>query len=123
MDGVRLRRERDADDLGDREIGFQRPELQFARRAAPDLIGLVRLEAMQRELVLLGVDRDRLDAELRRRAKDADRDFAAVGDEEPLYFYRHWMQSRIGRQRRVAAFANIPQRRSLGKRKLLISES
>src|SRR5271163_2049265 len=59
--------------------------MQFARRATPDEIRLVRLEAVQGELVLLGVYRDRLDAKLRRRAKHAYRDFAPVGDEEPLY--------------------------------------
>ena len=65
---------RDADDLVDREIGLERP------LAPADLIGLVGLEAVQRELVLLGIDRDRLDAELGRRAEHPDRDLGTVGD-------------------------------------------
>ena len=51
-------------------------------RAAADLVGLVGLEAVQRELVLLGPDRDRLDAELVGGAEHADGDLGAVGDED-----------------------------------------
>ena len=76
MDGVDLGLLGDPDHLVDRQIGLERP------LARADLIGLVRLEAVQRELVLLGIDRDGLDAELGRRAEDADRDLRAVGDEQ-----------------------------------------
>ena len=51
-------------------------------RPAPDLVGLVGLEAVQRELVLLGLDRDGLDAELVGGAEHADGDLGAVGDED-----------------------------------------
>ena len=47
-------------------------------------IRLVRLEAVHRKPVLLGVDRDRAQPEFRRRAHDADGDLGAVGDEEFL---------------------------------------
>ena len=51
-------------------------------RPAPDLVAFVRLEAVQRIFVLLGPDRDGLEAELVGGAKDADGDFGAVGDED-----------------------------------------
>ena len=53
VDGVGAAHLRDADDLGDREVGGDRAE------ALADAVGLVGLEAVQRELVLLGEDRDR----------------------------------------------------------------
>ena len=58
------------------EIGLDRP------LALADLIGLVGLEAVQGELVLLGIDGDGRDAELGRGAEDADGDLGAVGDEQ-----------------------------------------
>ena len=45
-------------------------------------VGLVRLEAVEGELVLLGIDGHRLLAELGCRAHDADGDFAAIGDQD-----------------------------------------
>ena len=48
--------------------------------ALADLVGLVSLEAVKGELVLLGEDRDRTDAEFVGRAEDADGDFGPVGD-------------------------------------------
>jgi hypothetical protein len=68
----------DADDLGDGEIGRDRAQ------PLADLVGLVGLEPVEAQLVLLGVDRDRPLAQLVGRAHDADRDFAAVGDEDLL---------------------------------------
>src|SRR5262249_51420813 len=64
------------DDAGDVQVGANR----FARPA--DLVRLIRLETMQREPVFMRIDRHRSHAEFMRRAKDADRDFAAVGDQE-----------------------------------------
>ena len=75
MDRVGLRLAGDADDLGDRQIGLDRPE------ALADLVGLVGLEAVEGELVLLGEDRDGPDAELVGRPEDADGDLRPVGDE------------------------------------------
>ena len=92
MDRVDLCGNRDPDHLFDREIGLERSKMQFARSAPPDKIGLVRLEAVERELVLFGIDRHRLDSEFGRCAKHADRDLAAVGDEKPLNAARgRWM--------------------------------
>ena len=75
MNGVDLGLLRDADDVLDRKIGLERP------LARADLIGFVGLEAMQRELVFLRIDRDRADAEFGRRAEHADRDLRPVGDQ------------------------------------------
>ena len=50
--------------------------------ALADEVGLVRLEAMEAEPILLRVDRHRAKPEFRRRAEDADGDFAAIGDEQ-----------------------------------------
>ncbi len=66
------------DDLGDRQVRRDRPQ-PFAH-----LVGLVRLEAVQAQLVLLGIDGDRLLAQLVGRAHDADGDLAAVGDQDLL---------------------------------------
>ena len=68
----------DADDLGDRVD--DRPRSR--PRPPADLIGLVGLEAVEGELVLLGEDGDRLDAEFGRGAEDADGDLGTVGDED-----------------------------------------
>ena len=61
---------------GNVQIRADRP-LAFA-----DQIGLVRLEAMHREPVFLGVNGHRAQAQFRGRAEDADGDFAAIGDEQ-----------------------------------------
>ena len=64
------------DDAVDVEVGADRlPGLAHQ-------IGLVSLEAVQCEAILVGVDRDGADAEFVRRPEHADRDFAAIGDEE-----------------------------------------
>ncbi len=78
MNRIRAAVPRDADDLRDREIRTD------GRQPLADQIGLVRLEAVERQLVLLGVDRDRLLAQLRRRPHHADRDLAPVGDQDFL---------------------------------------
>ena len=64
------------DDAVDVEVGADR----LARLA--DAVGLVGLEAVQGEAVLVGVDGDGADAQLVGRAEDADGDLAAVGDQE-----------------------------------------
>ena len=76
MDRVGAGVARDADHLCDVEIGLHRV-LAFA-----DQVAFVGLEAVQREAVLVGVDRDRLDRQLVGRADHADGDLAAVGDQE-----------------------------------------
>ena len=67
---------RERDDAGDVEIRADRA------LALADQIRLVRLEAVDREPVLLRVDGHGAEAQFGGRAKDADGDFAAVGDEQ-----------------------------------------
>ena len=76
MDGVDVVLPGQGDDAVDVEIGADR----LARLA--DAVGLVGLEAVQGEAVLVGVDGDGADAQLVGRAKDADGDLAAVGDQQ-----------------------------------------
>ena len=64
------------DDAVDVEVGADR------LAGLAHQIGLVGLEAVQGEPILVGVDRDGADAEFVRRPENADRDFAAIGDEE-----------------------------------------
>ena len=84
MDRVRAAGLGHPDDFRDREIGTHRAQ------ALADQIGLVRLEAVQRQLVLLGIDRDGLFPQLVRRPHHADRDLAPV---------RHKDLSKVGHHR------------------------
>ncbi len=79
MDGIGAGLDGDAHDVVDVEVGLDRA------LALADQVALVRLHAVQREAVLLRVDRDRADAQLVGRTHDADRDLAAVRDEQGLY--------------------------------------
>ena len=81
MDRVGAREFRDADHLVDRQIALDRAQVALQMVATAHLIALVGLEPVQRKLVLLGPDCDRLDAEFVGRAKDTDGDFGPVGDE------------------------------------------
>ncbi len=72
MDGVDARFLGDAQDFRDRQIGFDRSE------TGTDLIGLVGLEAVQRQPVLLGEDGDRPEAQLVGSAEDANGNFGSV---------------------------------------------
>ena len=67
---------RQGDDAGDVEVGADR------LAGLADAIGLVGLEAVQGEAVFVRVDGDGADAEFVGRAKDANGDLAAVGDEQ-----------------------------------------
>lgn len=67
-----------------RDIDNPRP-IEISRDRAgtlTEMIGLVSLEPVERQLVFLGKDRDSLDAELGCRAEDADRNLAAIGNED-----------------------------------------
>ena len=55
---------------------------RYENKGFSDQEALVRLEAVQGEAVLVGIDRHRADAELAGRAQDADGDLAAVGDQQ-----------------------------------------
>jgi hypothetical protein len=76
MDRVGAGLLRHPDDLGDREIGRDRPQ------PGADPVGLVGLEPVQAQLVLLGEDGDRALAQLVRRAHHANGDLAAIGDQD-----------------------------------------
>ena len=69
---------RERDDALDVEIRADRP-LPLAHA-----ISLVRLEAVHRKPILLGVNRDGAQAQFGRRAHDADGDLRAVSDEQFL---------------------------------------
>src|SRR5690606_10390338 len=62
-------------DLGNAEIGRHGPQPRA------DTIGFVRLEAVQAQLVFLGIDRDGLLPQLVRGPHHADRDLTPVGDQ------------------------------------------
>jgi hypothetical protein len=78
MDGVGLRFPGDADDLGNGEIGGDRAE------TPADLVGLVCLEAVEGELVLLGEHRDGLQPQLVGRPENPDGDLGPVRNEDFL---------------------------------------
>ena len=89
MDGVGLGVLGDADHLFDGEVGLDRAKVLAEVLRLADLIGLVGLEAVERELVLLGIDRDRRDAEFGGRAENSDGDLGAVGDEQAAEGHGH----------------------------------
>ena len=59
MDRIDLRGHRDPQHFFNRKVGFERTQAKLAAAAAADLVGFVGLEAMQGELVLFRIDRDR----------------------------------------------------------------
>ncbi len=91
MNGVGRGFEGDADDVGDVEIGLDRP-LALAHQ-----IAFVSLGPVQREAIFLRVDGDGADAELGGGAHDSNGDFAAVGDEKTFYAprLRQWIHRRM----------------------------
>ena len=67
-----------------------------ADRPAPladDQISLIRLETMDGQPVLLGIDGDRPHPQFRRRAEHADGDLAAIGYQQ---FFRRGGRWRVG---------------------------
>ena len=74
MNGVAARLQRQRDQALAVEIGGD------AR--SPERMRLVRLAHVQRGRVVVGIDGDAGDAEIGGRARDADGDFAAIGDEQ-----------------------------------------
>ena len=77
MNRIDARLARDAQDVGNVEVGLDRA------LALADQVGLVGLGPMQAEAVLLRVDGDGLEAELVRGAHDANGDLTAIGDQQP----------------------------------------
>ena len=76
MNGIGTRFRGDADDLIDREISLYRTH------ALADLIGFIGLEAMKRELVLLGIDCDGANAKLGGGTEDTDGYLRTIGDQQ-----------------------------------------
>jgi hypothetical protein len=66
----------DANDVLDVEVGLDRP------LALADEVSLVCLGPVQREAVLLGIDRHRPHAQLSGSTHDADGDLAAIGNQQ-----------------------------------------
>ena len=108
MDRIDLRRLRDADDVGDIEVRIDR------RATGADEIALVRLHPMQREAILLGIDRDRANAELGRRAHHADGDLAAIGDQETADALGAWPEHSKGD---IAHFPSAPSQFAMDRSK------
>ena len=77
MDRLRAAFPRGGEDRGGLQIAL-------ARRRRPDAHSLVRQSDMQRARIGIGVHRNRCDPELLRRANDAARDLAAIGNQKGL---------------------------------------
>ena len=76
MNGIDTGLDGDPENLVDFEIGPDRLQ------PVADAVAFIGLEPVQREAVLVRVDRDRADAEFGGGAKDADRDLAPVRDQQ-----------------------------------------
>ena len=76
----------------------------FIDRPDVDFNAAEHLYSMEGEAVLMGVDRDGADAEFMRRPEHADRDLAAIGDEE-LGDGPHGLGGLLGRRGRGASGA------------------
>ena len=102
MDGIGARHLGDADDLLDAQVGRDRTQ------PFTDPVGLVRLEAMEPQFILFGVNGDGLLAHLVRGAHDPDGDLAPVRNQDFLEF-GHWhpLGKFVARNKRHAA----PQRK------------
>ena len=76
MNGVDTGALGDPDDVRDIQIGRDR------LLAGTDQIAFICLETVQREAILVGVDRDGAHAHFGSSTHDADGNFAAVGDQQ-----------------------------------------
>ena len=81
MNGIHLGRLGHGDDICDGQIGLDRAVLNRTGPRA-DQIGFIRLEAVQRETVFLGINRHGADAHFGGGTENADGDFGAVGDKK-----------------------------------------
>ena len=80
MDRVRAGKLGDPDHLLDRKVAFDRAHVVVQMRPAADLIALIRLEAVERQLVFFRPDCNCLDIQFVCSAKNANGDFGTVGD-------------------------------------------
>ena len=88
------------DDAVDVQIGFHRP------LALADLVGFVGFEAVQAQPVFFGIDGDGAQAELGRRAHDADGDFTAIEGEQ--FFHSERIQLFLFGRRPWPRFSDAP---------------
>ena len=88
MDRVAPRLRGDCDQLLDVEIG--------PGSGQAELVGFIRLEAVQAQFVLFGKDRDRLFAHFVGGAHDTDGDFTTVGNQD-LFEVGHEVRVPLGR--------------------------
>ena len=101
---------RDVEDLLDVQV-------VLGRRAVAEVVGLAGARDVRRVAVELGVDGDARDAQLLQRAHDADRDLAAVGDQDLLEHRarklsrRRRPDARAGRRLAGARRRSSPRRR------------
>ena len=73
----------------ERAESIERTESGERTEPAPNLVGFVSLEPVQRKLVFLGIDRDGADPELGGGPEDANGDLRPVGDQQPSNACRH----------------------------------
>jgi hypothetical protein len=83
MHGVGLRALGDLEDALDVEVDTD------GIAALAQRVGLVGLESMERVAVLMGVDADRANPELRTGPVDSNRDLATIRDQQSTDFTRH----------------------------------
>jgi hypothetical protein len=80
MDRVRTRQLCNADHLVDRQVAFDRAKIPFQVRTTADLVGFIRLEPVQCELVLFRPDGDGFHPQFVGGAEHANGNFRTVGD-------------------------------------------
>ena len=85
MDCVHLGLARNADDVGDVEVGLDR------LLARPHLVGLVGLETMEGKAVFMRIDADRADVHLARGTEHPNGDFTAVRDQNAADLLHVWL--------------------------------
>jgi hypothetical protein len=86
LDGIGFRLDGDAQDVFDIEVCIHR------RLAAAHQVRLVGLGPVQREAILLRVDRDGPDTQFVGSTHDANRDFTAIGDQQAADASQHgWL--------------------------------
>ncbi|MNX63529.1 hypothetical protein D3C86_945310 [compost metagenome] len=88
-----------ADNLLDRKIALDRPHVLGEMRPSANLIGFVRLEAVQRQLVLFRPNRNGFNPKLIRCPENADRNFGSVGNK----YFRYLQDGLPTRQNKTSA--------------------
>ena len=111
MDRVDVMLLGDRDDPLDVEVGPNR------LTGPADEIGFIRLETVEGEAVFVGIDGHGPDAEFMGGAKHADRDLAAVGDQQLLDGTHRKPSSQSPAERKISPNPTVPWNRQQGCRK------